>query len=355
MPLTEEYALGIAGLIARRRKALASISVSEFEAFLTFAFAHKGLEVKPWDYFSSAHGRSLVNVIPGFYPNGRSFVGIIGFRHYAPTRRLFTVAELEEFTSIAVIEGADSAGLITSYQFATDVEQYTSHPHYPYRWRLRLDDEKFVVEFAREVAGKQKKHAQQIVSRARQLRLHEKGRIIDPKPDVLLTDRTFSQLHANAEEKKRIIKAEVLPFRVLHDVLTDPRHLYGLTPRQFEKFTAELLDGLGFKNVILTPFKADGGIDVVASRIVYDIPITFLFQCKKYARENKVQLDCLRSLLGVVSHHPKEANIGVLVTTSRFTRGCKELILSEARLDGKDYDGLLGWIEKYKNIYPRKQ
>lgn len=55
---------------------------------------------------------------------------------------------------------------------------------------------------------------------------------------------------------------------------------------------------------------------------------------------NKVQLDTLRSLLGVVAHQSHKANIVVLVAPSTFTRGAQELILSECRLDGRDYHGI---------------
>jgi restriction system protein len=119
-----------------------------------------------------------------------------------------------------------------------------------------------------------------------------------------------------------------------------------LTPGQFEEFIAEIVRELGFRNVILTPPSGDGGRDVIASNEVNGIPLTFYFECKKYADTNKVQLDTLRALLGCVAHHATEANIGVLVTTSRFTQGCKDLIASECRLDGKDYDGIVGWVNQ---------
>ena len=34
------------------------------------------------------------------------------------------------------------------------------------------------------------------------------------------------------------------------------------------------------------------------------------------------------------------------VTTSSFTRGCNKFIMEESRLDGKDYQGILGWINE---------
>ena len=131
----------------------------------------------------------------------------------------------------------------------------------------------------------------------------------------------------------------------------DPRIMRVLTPRQFEEFIAELIDGIGFSEVVLTPRSYDGGKDVIASKIIHGIPLTFYFECKKYAEDNKAQLDTLRALLGVVAHDSRKANVGVLVTTSTFTAGAQDLILSECRLDGKDYPGVTGWISEYSKRY----
>jgi len=81
--------------------------------------------------------------------------------------------------------------------------------------------------------------------------------------------------------------------------------------------------------------------------VINGIPIAFYFECKKYAEDNKVQLETLRALLGTVAHDSRKANIGVLVTTSPSTKGASELIRSECRLDGKDYDGITDWISEY--------
>ena len=54
----------------------------------------------------------------------------------------------------------------------------------------------------------------------------------------------------------------------------------------------------------------------------------------------------MRSLLGTVAGDSHRANKGVLVTTSTVTRGAKEFMMANARVDGKDYDDLLGWVTK---------
>lgn len=39
-------------------------------------------------------------------------------------------------------------------------------------------------------------------------------------------------------------------------------------------------------------------------------------------------------------------NFSQIVTTSSFTRGCNKFIMEESRLDGKGYQGILGWINE---------
>jgi restriction endonuclease Mrr len=149
-----------------------------------------------------------------------------------------------------------------------------------------------------------------------------------------------------SDYKERIIRVDRLPLKVVKKILEDPRHMHALSPREFEELIAEIVDGLGFTNVVLTPGTGDGGRDVIASKEISGIPITMYFECKKYAEGSKVQVATLRSLLGVVAHESRQANIGVLVTTSSFTRGARDLILSDCRLDGKDYDGIIGWVHE---------
>ena len=123
------------------------------------------------------------------------------------------------------------------------------------------------------------------------------------------------------EAKDRIVKVEFLPFHVLEEIRRKPEFMRKLSARDLERMTAELLDGLGFENILLTPMSGDGGRDVVATRHINGIPVMFAFECKRYAEGNHVQLETLRALLGTVAHGKTQANIGVLVTTSTFTTG----------------------------------
>lgn len=182
----------------------------------------------------------------------------------------------------------------------------------------------------------------------------EFGRLELPESrDAPATNVILPQLHLPSSYTERLLTVENLPIELVRKLATDPRTMYDLSPRQFEEFVAELVDQLGFSGVILTPRSADGGRDVIATLRAHGVPITFYFECKKYAEDNVVQIQTLRALLGVVAHHSTESNIGVLVTTSHFTKGCRDLIASECRLDGKDYNGIVDWLGEYKQMYPR--
>ncbi len=150
--------------------------------------------------------------------------------------------------------------------------------------------------------------------------------------------------------KESLIQVEWFPIRLLHKIFNDPSYLRKIDPRKFEEFTACIVDKLGFDNVILTPKTGDGGRDVIARKIYNGIPIVYSFECKHYKESSKVGVEIIRSLLGSVSFKSTQSNIGVLVTTSSFTKGAKNFILNDARVDGKDYSDIMKWLEQIKHM-----
>jgi restriction endonuclease Mrr len=124
--------------------------------------------------------------------------------------------------------------------------------------------------------------------------------------------------------------------------------MYRLSPRQFEEFVAEILDGLGFAEILLTPRRGDRGRDIVAVKRVEGIPVVFAFECKRYSATRKIGVGICRSLLGTISQSASTANVGVLVTTSTFTKGASEFFLTEASVKGRDFNGVVDWIEDVK-------
>ena len=240
----------------------------------------------------------------------------------------------------------DRGFLVTNSLFTESAKKLAED----YKNSIELIDHEALLGWTNQYQAIQEQFASSLFSSISRLPLHD---FFVVKEEEITKEEVVesTNLILPPEHQERIVRAENIPFKLIHAILHDPRHMHNLTPRQFEEFIAEVVDHLGFSNIILTPPSGDGGRDVIASNEINGIPITFFFECKKYAEGNKIQLDTLRSLLGTVAHHATEANMGVLVTTSTFTKGCKDLIMSECRLDGKDYDGLLGWVGELKKKF----
>jgi hypothetical protein len=128
-----------------------------------------------------------------------------------------------------------------------------------------------------------------------------------------------------------------------------PTLLYELTPRAFEELVARVFETFGF-TVELTAQVRDGGRDVVA---VTHSPtrLKYLIECKKYAPENRVGIEIVQRLHGVVAGD--SATTGIVATTSTFTSPALEFLKRPAveyRLSGKDFDGLRAWLVAWERV-----
>lgn len=214
-----------------------------------------------------------------------------------------------------------------------------------YKSKLELIDRPALNFLLQQYQQNKELFADGLANRIISLKSEEIFKLDNPDSNII-DELNPENLEITEDKKSSLIIVDRLPFRLLSKILKNPSEVRNITPRQFEEFIADLLSELGFKNVILTPRSGDGGKDIIASHSIQGIPLTFYFECKKYAEDNKIQLDTMRSLLGTVAHDSRKVNKGILVTTSTFTKGCKEFILAESRVDGKDYDGILGWIDE---------
>lgn len=125
----------------------------------------------------------------------------------------------------------------------------------------------------------------------------------------------------------------------------DPEQLRTLDPFLFESVIAELLARFGWE-VSVTPQIRDGGYDVLG--ITTDpsgLQTSWIVECKRYSRRHKVGVEIARQLVGVKTH------IGVpnavLVTTSTFTAGVRELSAARQDLHLVDFETLALWLGDY--------
>lgn len=140
-----------------------------------------------------------------------------------------------------------------------------------------------------------------------------------------------------AAEPLRITVATDL--RLIQSVTNDPRRLLSLTPREFERFTAELLERLGYVNVKVGRGSKDGGIDV-AAYIAHPLGVErVIVQCKRHSRDHKVGEPIIKQLLADADIH--HAARGLVVTTSYLTRNARLMVDTyRYRLSALDYDEL---------------
>ena len=149
------------------------------------------------------------------------------------------------------------------------------------------------------------------------------------------------------EINARLVIVQYLPFKILRAVTENPYLMKGLRPREFEELIAELLNQHDFENIILTERSGDGGRDVIATKRFLNVPMLFAFECKQYSKN--VGVEKLRTLLGTISHGRTKANIGVLATTAKLTRGARDFIAHEPMLSALEFNDLVEQISAIKH------
>ncbi len=126
-------------------------------------------------------------------------------------------------------------------------------------------------------------------------------------------------------------------------ILKDPKKILKLSPRDFEYFTAETLQLLGFE-VELTKATVDGGVDIFAAQHTDLGSFLYCVECKHYLTQ-KVGVEVLRSVYGTVEL--KKANAGLIVTSNYFSRNAHKLQGElKHRIKLADFDRLKEWIDR---------
>lgn len=141
----------------------------------------------------------------------------------------------------------------------------------------------------------------------------------------------------------RRVNAHLVEYCIRH-----PNHLRSMESRHFEELIAELFNGFGF-NVELTQPTRDGGCDIIAIGGHQLVSNKYLIECKRYAEQNRVGVQPVRALHGVVA--ADRATKGILVTTSSFTAdACVFLERHKWIIEGTAFDGVVNWLQEYQRI-----
>jgi hypothetical protein len=149
------------------------------------------------------------------------------------------------------------------------------------------------------------------------------------------------RLYSPQEFKRNLVEIPFDP-RLIKYFSQYPEKLYALTPRQFEEFTAELLNQFGYR-VQLSPKGPDGGVDIIAEIQGQIGAELMLVQCKRYESSKKVGRPIIQQLHSNV--YDKNASSGLVITTSSFSRPALEYISqAKYRLRGADQETIKKWL-----------
>lgn len=163
------------------------------------------------------------------------------------------------------------------------------------------------------------------------------GNIYRLDQQIIIPERTLI-----TEVKPRIMTVNEA---LVERLRSRPQAMLDLPPRKFEELIAELLDDLGYE-VQLTPATRDGGKDILAYMTTPHGRLLCLVEAKRY-RRRPIGVELVRQLYGTLAD--SDATSAMLVTTSSFRSGARDFQKRHPyRLELRDYDNIVEWIEGYR-------
>lgn len=163
------------------------------------------------------------------------------------------------------------------------------------------------------------------------LGIHPKSRNKKQKKEAdQISEKIISEIYL--PDEKKIITAEsptitILPAndKIFAYLAEHPEEIYrNLSPREFEEFMAQLYNKLGY-NVELTQTTRDGGKDIILRKPDVLGDMIYYVECKRYKEKNKVGLDVVQRLTGIVE--TDKVNGGIIATTSYLSPSAEKWII----------------------------
>lgn len=154
-------------------------------------------------------------------------------------------------------------------------------------------------------------------------------------------DASKSPLITNVKIDLVNVNKELIAYLARH-----PEKMYTLDPRVFEELVAETFRDLGYETM-LTPRTRDGGYDVRAIHRDDIGTYLYLIECKRYAPDNKVGVEVVRSLYGTAM--AEQATYAIIATTSYFSQDAQEWAKRiQYQMSLRDFQDLNGWLRNYR-------
>jgi HJR/Mrr/RecB family endonuclease len=133
--------------------------------------------------------------------------------------------------------------------------------------------------------------------------------------------------------------------KAIRDIYNDNELIFKIESRNFEEMVAELLRKKGF-DVKLTKQTRDGGYDLIAVNNIAGFPYRFLVECKRYARNRKIDVNIIRSFCQVMNTNNSN---GIIVTSSFFSPDAIDYQAKHVphQLHFKDNGDIIDWVSEY--------
>ena len=144
--------------------------------------------------------------------------------------------------------------------------------------------------------------------------------------------------------RQSLIEVEDLTHRLVAHAKEDPGLLKGVDWRTFERIVAELLEAAGWRVLELTRGSKDKGVDIYA--VFPASNALAVIDCKQYGP--KIGVEKVRAIAGLKLQH--KADVGMLVTTSYFTSGARNLERNELHdhVQLHDFDRVKQWLAMHE-------
>lgn len=160
------------------------------------------------------------------------------------------------------------------------------------------------------------------------------------------------EFSARQRQYKNILEVADITQELYDYLRKNPNTLYEFSPRRFEELIADILGQNGFETH-LTQQTRDGGRDIIA---LYTTPLATLMtivECKRYSQKRKIGIETVERFLYVVDRKD-DASMGMIVTTSSFTKGAKEIETARPyRLSLKDFQDIQDWLDSAGTKYEK--
>lgn len=132
----------------------------------------------------------------------------------------------------------------------------------------------------------------------------ETATVVQPEAPSQITAPTIARL---AEDQEATVRSALLA------------HVKQLSPNEFERLVARVLEAVGFPSVTVTGRTGDGGVDGECEMPLLDL--TAAFQAKRYTN-NSIGGPLMAQFRGQITG---KYDRGIYITTSTFTKGAEEM------------------------------